>query len=212
MNNAKRLEIVRRLAALRPNPKSELDWRNPFELLIAVMLSAQTTDKKVNAVTPALFAVAPTPEAMAAKRPEDIEPLISSLGLFRNKAKNVCATAAALVEQHHCQVPQTFEELTALPGVGEKTAKVVLNVAFGQPWMAVDTHIFRVSNRTGLACGKTPSIVGAKLEKLLPKDLLVDGHHWILLHGRYCCTAQKPHCSECPIADLCEWKDKPTDD
>ncbi len=208
MNDAIRDEIVRRLAALRPAPKSELNFNSPFELLIAVMLSAQTTDQKVNAVTPALFAKAPTPQAMAALTPEEVEPFIKTLGLFRAKAKHSVEASRILCEKYAGHVPEEFEQLVCLPGVGEKTAKVVLNVAFGKPLMAVDTHIFRVSNRTGLSRAKTPAAVGAFLEKHLASDLLVDAHHWILLHGRYCCTARNPQCAQCPISDLCEYKDK----
>ena len=208
MNDAIRDEIVRRLAALRPAPKSELNFNSPFELLIAVMLSAQTTDQKVNAVTPALFAKAPTPQAMAALTPEEVEPFIKTLGLFRAKARHAVEASRILCEKYAGHVPEEFEQLVCLPGVGEKTAKVVLNVAFGKPLMAVDTHIFRVSNRTGLSRAKTPAAVGAFLEKHLASDLLVDAHHWILLHGRYCCTARNPQCAQCPISDLCEYKDK----
>ena len=208
MNDAIRNEIVRRLAAVRPSPKSELNFNSPFELLIAVMLSAQTTDQKVNAVTPALFAKAPTPQAMAALNPEDVEPFIKTLGLFRSKAKHVVEASRILCEKHNALVPQDFQALVSLPGVGEKTAKVVLNVAFGRPLMAVDTHIFRVSGRTGLSRAKTPAAVGAFLEKHLASDLLINAHHWILLHGRYCCTARKPQCSKCPISDLCRWPEK----
>ena len=208
MNDARRCEILKRLAALRPNPKSELNWKNPFELLIAVMLSAQTTDQKVNAVTPALFERAPNAQALAAMTSEEVEPYIQTLGLFRSKARHAVQTAAILVQKYEGRVPQDFESLVALPGVGEKTAKVVLNVAFGEPLMAVDTHIFRVAHRTGLSKAKTPAAVGAFLEKHLPQEVLVNAHHWILLHGRYCCTARKPDCAHCPIADLCEFKDK----
>lgn len=208
MNNAKRNEIVRILAEVRPNPVSELHWKNPFELLIAVMLSAQATDKSVNAATPALFEVAPTAQSMATMTVEEIEGFIKTIGLYRNKAKNALAIAKILSEKYNGEVPQSFDELVALPGVGEKTAKVVLNVAFGKPYIAVDTHIFRVAHRTGLSQGKTPAEVGAQLEKCLDKDLLANAHHWILLHGRYCCKARAPECKECPIVDLCEFKDK----
>lgn len=208
MRQSQKIELMQRLAQERPDPESELDFRNPFELLIAVMLSAQTTDKKVNSVTPALFAAAPDAKAMAALPLEELEGFIRTIGLYHNKAKNVLATSRLLLERHQGQVPRTMKELTALPGVGEKTAKVVLNVAFGQAVMPVDTHIFRVSNRTGLAPGATPAAVGRELEAIVPKDMLVHGHHWILLHGRYCCTAQRPKCSQCPIVDLCEYPDK----
>lgn len=211
MNDTGRREILERLARLRPCPKSELIWHNPFELLIAVMLSAQTTDQKVNAVTPALFARAPTAEKLAAMTPAEVESFIKTLGLFRAKARHAVETAQILVRDYGGEVPQKMNELVALPGVGEKTAKVVLNVAFGKPLVAVDTHIFRVAHRTGLVGktnGRTPAAVGAFLEKHLPAELLVNAHHWILLHGRYCCTARNPHCAECPIADLCEFKEK----
>lgn len=211
MNDNGRREILERLAHLRPAPKSELVWHNPFELLIAVMLSAQTTDQKVNAVTPALFARAPTAAALAAMTTDEVESYIKTLGLFRSKAKHAVETSGILVRDYKGEVPQSMRDLVALPGVGEKTAKVVLNVAFGQPLVAVDTHIFRVAHRTGLvrqANGRTPAEVGAFLEKHLPEELLLNAHHWILLHGRYCCTARNPHCAGCPIADLCEYKDK----
>ena len=208
MRDDTRIALVERLAAERPNPESELDHNSPFELLIAVMLSAQTTDKKVNTVTPALFRAAPDAQSLAAMDIQQIESYIRTIGLYHNKAKNIKATAAILAERHQGRVPETLDELTALPGVGEKTAKVVLNVAFGKPVMPVDTHIFRVSNRTGIAPGATPSEVGHALEKLLPERLLGEGHHWILLHGRYCCQAQKPDCAHCPVLDLCEYPDK----
>ena len=211
MNDNGRREILERLARERPAPQSELVWHNPFELLIAVMLSAQTTDQKVNAVTPALFARAPTAAARAAMTAADVESYIKTLGLFRSKAKHAVETAGILVRDYQGQVPQSIKDLVKLPGVGEKTAKVVMNVAFGKPYVAVDTHIFRVAHRTGLvreANGRTPTEVGAFLEKHLPEDLLLNAHHWILLHGRYCCTARNPHCTECPIADLCEYKEK----
>lgn len=208
MNNAKRNEIVRILAQVRPNPVSELNWKNPFELLIAVMLSAQATDKGVNAATPALFEVAPTPYAMSKMTVEEIEGFIKTIGLYRNKAKNALAISKILCEKFGGKVPDNFDDLITLPGVGEKTAKVVLNVAFGKPYIAVDTHIFRVAHRTGLSKGATPAEVGAQLEKCLNKDLLLNAHHWILLHGRYCCKARTPDCSHCPIVELCEYPDK----
>ncbi|MDO4936431.1 MAG: endonuclease III [Sutterellaceae bacterium] len=208
MNNTKRNEIVRILAQVRPNPVSELNWNNPFELLIAVMLSAQATDKGVNAATPALFEVAPTPQAMSTMTVEEIENLIKTIGLYRNKAKNALAIAKLLCEKFNGQVPDNFDDLITLPGVGEKTAKVVLNVAFGKPYIAVDTHIFRVAHRTGMSNKATPSEVGAQLEKCLDKELLLNAHHWILLHGRYCCKARTPDCKNCPIVELCEFKEK----
>lgn len=208
MNNAKRNEIVRILADVRPNPVSELNWNNPFELLIAVMLSAQATDKGVNAATPKLFEVAPTPQAMSKMTVEEIESLIKTIGLYHNKAKNALAISKILCEKFNGQVPDNFDDLITLPGVGEKTAKVVLNVAFGKPYIAVDTHIFRVAHRTGLSNKATPAEVGAQLEKSLSKDLLLNAHHWILLHGRYCCKARTPDCKHCPIVELCEYPDK----
>lgn len=210
MNAQIRRQIMERLRAERPDPESELIHHNPFELLIAVMLSAQATDKSVNQVAPALFAAMPTPEAMAQKTPEEIEPYIKTIGLYRNKAKHAAGIARALVERFGGEVPQTLEELTSLPGVGEKTAKVVLNVAFGKPYIPVDTHIFRVCERTGLVTAKTANECSEKLEKSLPKEFLLGAHHWILLHGRYCCTARKPHCSQCPIEEFCHWTGKTT--
>ncbi len=208
MNNAKRNEIVRILAEVRPAPQSELNWKNPFELLIAVMLSAQATDKSVNAATPALFEVAPNATSMARMKPEEIEAYIKTIGLYRNKAKNAQAIAQILTEKFDGRVPEAIDDLMSLPGVGEKTAKVVLNVAFGKPYIAVDTHILRVAHRTGMSAEATPQAVGAHLEKCLNKDLLLNAHHWILLHGRYCCKARKPECEACPIVELCEYEAK----
>lgn len=208
MNAQIRRQIMERLKNERPDPESELNHSNPFELLIAVMLSAQATDKSVNLVTPALFAAMPDAETMAGKTPEEIEPFIKTIGLFRNKAKHAAGIARALVERFNGQVPQTLKELTSLPGVGTKTAKVVLNVAFGKPCIPVDTHILRVCARTGLVQAKSADECSEKLERLLPKEYLLGAHHWILLHGRYCCTARKPHCAQCPILDLCNWPEK----
>ena len=206
MNKEKRYEIMRRLAEIRPNPQSELNYTTPFELLVAVVLSAQATDKGVNIATAKLFPVANTPEAIAALGVEGLTPYIKTIGLYRNKAKNVIALSEILRDRFNSTVPDNREDLESLPGVGRKTANVVLNVAFGQPTIAVDTHIFRVSNRTGFAVGKTPLEV--ELLKVVPKDFKKESHHWILLHGRYCCKAKNPECATCPIQDLCEFKDK----
>ncbi|MBM3625328.1 MAG: endonuclease III, partial [Alphaproteobacteria bacterium] len=187
---------------------SELNYKNPFTLLVAVVLSAQATDAGVNKATPALFKLADTPAKMAALGEERVRDLIKTIGLFRAKAKNVVALSRLLVERHGGEVPRTREELTALPGVGRKTANVVLNVAFHEPVIAVDTHIFRVSNRLPLATGKTPEEVEAGLEKIVPQKYLLHAHHWLILHGRYVCKARKPECPRCIIADLCRFKAK----
>lgn len=208
MNAQTRREIMERLKNERPEPESELDHKNPFELLIAVMLSAQATDKSVNLATPGLFAAMPDAATMAGKTPEEVETYIKTIGLYRNKAKHAVGIAKALMERFGGQVPDDLEELVSLPGVGRKTAKVVLNVAFGKPYIPVDTLIFRVCARTSLVKAKTADECSDKLEKALPKEYLGNAHHWILLHGRYCCTARKPHCAECPIADLCAWPEK----
>lgn len=208
MNREKRIEIIRRLAAERPDPKSELDYTTPFELLIAVMLSAQATDKSVNIATAKLYPVANTPEAIFALGIEGLEGYIHTIGLYKSKAKNVIATCRILMERFAGQVPDSFDALVSLPGVGAKTANVVLNVAFGHPTIAVDTHIFRVANRTKVAVAKTPDEVADKLVKWMPKDYLKNAHHWLLLHGRYCCKARKPECARCPILDLCEYNEK----
>ncbi len=210
MNRDIRTEIMRRLSAERPDPKSELDYTTPFELLVAVMLSAQATDKSVNIATAKLYPVANTPEAIYSLGVEGLESYIQTIGLYRSKAKNVIATCRILIDRFASQVPDDFDALVSLPGVGAKTANVVLNVAFGRPTIAVDTHIFRVANRTGMAPGKTPDAVAEKLVKVTPKDYLKNAHHWLLLHGRYCCKARKPDCPACPIADLCEYKEKTT--
>ncbi|WP_374289251.1 endonuclease III [Pseudomonas fluvialis] len=212
MNAAKRLEIFRRLHEDNPEPKTELNYSSPFELLIAVILSAQATDVGVNKATACLFPLARTPQAMYALGYEGLCEHIKTIGLYPTKARNVLETCRLLVERHGGEVPQTREELEALPGVGRKTANVVLNTAFRQPAMAVDTHIFRVSNRTGIAPGKNVLEVEKKLLKFVPKDYLLDAHHWLILHGRYVCQARKPRCGSCRIEDLCEFKGKTSDD
>ncbi len=196
------------LQAANPQPKTELQYTSHFELLTAVLLSAQATDVSVNKATPALFAVANTPQAMLDLGQEGLESYIKTIGLFRSKAKHLLATCRILIEQHASVVPNTREALEALPGVGRKTANVVLNVAFGQPTMAVDTHIFRVSNRTGLAPGKTPMAVEIQLLKRVPPEYAVDSHHWLILLGRYVCQARKPRCWECAVAAYCDFKPK----
>lgn len=208
MNKEKREAIMKRLAAERPLPKSELDYSTPYKLLVAVVLSAQATDKSVNLATAKLYPVANTPEGIIALGEEGLIPYIRTIGLYRNKAKNVIALSHQLLERFDGVVPRDRDALESLPGVGRKTANVVLNVAFGEATMPVDTHVFRVSNRTGLAKGKTPEEIEEKLLRYLPKAYLKDAHHWILLHGRYCCKASKPDCAHCPILDLCEFKDK----
>lgn len=208
MNKQKRNEIFARFQKENPHPTTELIYRSPFELLIAVMLSAQATDVSVNKATKPLFEVAPTPEAMLALGEEHLKNYIKTIGLFNSKAKNVLATCEILIEQHQSQVPATREALEALPGVGRKTANVVLNTAFDQLTMAVDTHIFRVSNRTRIAPGKTPLEVENKLLKVIDRQYLKDAHHWLILHGRYICTARKPKCAACIIEDLCEFEEK----
>ena len=206
--NAEIEEAFRRFKAANPEPQGELKHINPFTLLVAVVLSAQATDAGVNKATPALFALADTPEKMAGLGEERVRELIKTIGLFRTKAKNVVALSRILVEQHGGQVPQSRVALEALPGVGRKTANVVLNIAFGEPTIAVDTHIFRVGNRTGLATGKTPLEVEMKLEEVVPAQYKRHAHHWLILHGRYTCVARKPRCEVCLIADLCQWPGK----
>jgi endonuclease-3 len=208
MKAAERIEFFTRLQELNPHPKTELLYDSVFELLIAVMLSAQSTDVGVNKVTRKLFPVADNPEAMIELGLPGIKKAVSSLGLYNAKAANVLATCQLLVERHGSQVPRQREALEALPGVGRKTANVVLNTAFGEPVMAVDTHIFRVSNRTGLAKGKTVRQVEDRLLKAVPKQFMVDAHHWLILHGRYVCKARKPDCPNCVVRDLCAFKDK----
>lgn len=208
MNAAKRREIFARLHAANPTPTTELEYATPFQLLIAVLLSAQATDKSVNIATRKFFPQYGTPQTLLALGEEGLADYIKTIGLFRTKAKNAIATCKILIEQHGGQVPQTREALEALPGVGRKTANVVLNTAFGQPTMAVDTHIFRVANRTGIAPGKNVLEVELKLEKFVPREYLLDAHHWLILHGRYVCVARKPKCPQCGISDLCEFKQK----
>ncbi|WP_153109392.1 endonuclease III [Propionivibrio limicola] len=208
MNAAKRQAIFERLRAANPAPTTELEYATPFQLLVAVILSAQATDKSVNLATRRLFADAPTPETMAALGEAGLETYINRIGLYRNKAKNVIATCRQLLEKHGGDVPRDRESLEALPGVGRKTANVVLNTAFGEPTIAVDTHIFRVANRIGLAPGKTPLAVEQKLLKVVPAEFRHDAHHWLILHGRYICKARKPECGRCLIVDLCEYKEK----
>ena len=208
MNPAKRLEIFTRLRAANPAPRTELVYRSPFELLVAVILSAQATDRSVNKATAGLYAVANTPAAILRLGVEGLSAYIRTIGLYNSKAKNVIATCAALIEHHGGEVPRSREALEKLPGVGRKTANVVLNTAFGEPTMAVDTHIFRVANRTGLAPGKTVRIVEDRLMKFVPAEFLRDAHHWLILHGRYACRARSPACPTCLIADLCEYRRK----
>jgi endonuclease-3 len=201
-------EAFRRFAAARPEPKGELQHVNPFTLLVAVVLSAQATDAGVNKATPGLFAAADTPEKMAALGEKRVQELIKTIGLFRTKAKNLVELSKRIVQEHGGEVPRTREALEALPGVGRKTANVVLNVAFGEPTIAVDTHIFRVGNRTGIATGKTPFEVEMKLDRVVPAKYKRHAHHWLILHGRYVCVARRPLCEKCLIADLCKWPGK----
>jgi endonuclease-3 len=207
-SNAQIEEAFHRFQAANPEPKGELKHINPFTLLAAVVLSAQATDAGVNKATPALFALADTPEKMVALGEERVRELIKTIGLFRTKAKNVVELSRRLVAEHGGQVPRAREALEALPGVGRKTANVVLNIAFGEPTIAVDTHIFRVGNRTGLAPGKNPFEVEQKLEQAVPASYKLHAHHWLILHGRYTCLARKPLCEKCIIADLCRWPEK----
>ncbi len=208
MNPAKRRKIFERFQAANSEPRGELEYRTPFELLIAVILSAQATDKSVNLATRGLYRVARTPEKMLALGLDGLIAHIKRIGLYRTKAKNILATCALLLERHQGQVPQQREALEQLPGVGRKTANVVLNIAFGHPTIAVDTHIFRVSNRSGIAPGKNPLEVEQKLLKFVPPEFRLHAHHWLILHGRYVCKARKPACPQCSIADLCEFKAK----
>ncbi len=208
MTRAEVQEMFERLRELNPHPTTELEYSTPFELLIAVVLSAQATDVGVNKATRRLYPVANTPEAILALGEDGLKPYISTIGLFNAKAKNVIATCRLLVERYASEVPRDRIALEALPGVGRKTANVVLNTAFGEPTMAVDTHIFRVSNRTGLAPGKDVRAVEDRLMKVVPKDFMQDAHHWLILHGRYVCKARKPDCPQCVIHDLCRFKDK----
>ena len=209
MNPKKREEIFHRLRAANPNPTTELEYRSPFELLVAVVLSAQATDKSVNLATRKLFPA--TPQKILKLGVSGLEPYVKSIGLYRTKAKNVVALSEILLKEHGGEVPADREALERLPGVGRKTANVVLNTAFGQPTVAVDTHIFRVSNRTGLAPGKDPLEVEQRLLKFTPPEYLKNAHHWLILHGRYVCLARKPGCPECLIRDLCEYRPKTKD-
>jgi endonuclease-3 len=211
MNKEKRQEIFERLRADNPHPTTELNYSNAFELLIAVILSAQATDVGVNKATDKLFPVANTPETIHALGVAGLSKYIRTIGLYNSKAKNVIATCKILIDQHNAEVPESREALEALPGVGRKTANVVLNTAFGHPTMAVDTHIFRVSNRTKIAPGKNVLEVEKQLVRLIPKEFLVDAHHWLILLGRYTCVARKPRCGACLIEDLCEFKQKTSD-
>ncbi len=197
-----------RLHEQRPDPRTELNYSSPFELLIAVMLSAQATDVSVNKATDKLYPVANTAQAILNLGVEGLKAYIKTIGLYNAKAENVIKTCQILVDQYQGQVPETRQQLEALPGVGRKTANVVLNTAFGQPTMAVDTHIFRVGNRTGLAVGKNVLEVEHRLVKVIPKEFILDAHHWLILHGRYCCIARKPKCFECVVADVCNWPDR----
>lgn len=208
MNKQKRHEIFTRFRDENPNPTTELEYSDPFELLIAVILSAQATDVGVNKATRKLYPVANTPEAIYNLGVDGLKEYIKTIGLFNAKAENVIKTCKALVDKHGSSVPDNREDLEALPGVGRKTANVVLNTAFGQPTMAVDTHIYRVSNRTKIAPGKNVNEVEQKLVRFIPKEFLQDAHHWLILHGRYTCVARKPKCGSCMIEDLCEYKEK----
>lgn len=208
MNSSIRREIFTRFRSANPHPTTELEYGSPFELLVAVALSAQATDKSVNLATRKLFPIANTPEQIIALGEAGLQEFIKSIGLYKTKAKNILSTCQMLIEDHDGDVPRTREQLEKLPGVGRKTANVILNTAFGQPTMAVDTHIFRVANRTGIAHGKTVLDVELKLLKCVPREFRHDAHHWLILHGRYTCVARKPKCAICIINDLCEYKNK----
>lgn len=208
MNQTKRQQIFLRLREANPAPTTELEYQTPFQLLVAVILSAQATDKSVNLATRKLFAVADTPEKILALGESTLSQYIQRIGLYRTKTRNILATCTLLIEQHNSAVPRTREALEQLPGVGRKTANVILNTAFGEPTIAVDTHIFRVANRTGLAPGKNVLAVEQKLVKVVPREFRQDAHHWLILHGRYICKARKPACHICPIVDLCEFRQK----
>jgi endonuclease-3 len=212
MNKDKRYEIFRRWREANPEPKTELNYSSPFELLVAVALSAQSTDKGVNKATAKLFPVANTPQAIYDLGEDGLKEYIKTIGLYNSKAKHIFQACKMLVELHDSIVPENRKDLEALPGVGRKTANVILNTAFGQPTMAVDTHIFRVGNRTGFAKGKNVVEVEKKLLRHIPKEFMVDAHHWLILHGRYICVARKPKCSACLISDLCDFKEKTLDD
>jgi endonuclease-3 len=208
MNREKRTAIFSKLREKMPAPTTELEYQSPFELLIAVILSAQATDVSVNLATARLYPVANTPESILALGVAGLKPYIKTIGLYNSKAENIIKTCRILVDQHASEVPRTRPELEALPGVGRKTANVILNTAFGEPTIAVDTHIFRVSNRTGIAPGKTPLEVERRLVRLTPDEFRKDAHHWLILHGRYVCKARKPLCGECPIVEWCEYRKK----
>ncbi|MDH3527685.1 MAG: endonuclease III [Gammaproteobacteria bacterium] len=208
MNRSKRQQIFERLRAANPNPTTELEYGNPFQLLIAVILSAQSTDVGVNKATRALFNKVKTPKALLKLGEDGLKEYIKTIGLFNTKARNIIKTCAILEAQHKGKVPDDRKSLEALPGVGRKTANVILNTAFGQPTIAVDTHIFRVANRTGIAPGKTVTEVEQRLLRLVPGEFMHDAHHWLILHGRYTCIARKPRCQSCVISDLCEYKNK----
>jgi endonuclease III len=211
MNDVKRRAIFERLREANPTPRTELNYRSPFELLVAVILSAQATDKSVNKATASLFRAAHTPAALLALGVDGLSPYIKSIGLYNGKARNIIATCRLLLERHAGEVPSSRAELECLPGVGRKTANVILNTAFGEATIAVDTHIFRVANRTGLARGKTVRAVEERLMKLVPPEFRQDAHHWLILHGRYVCKARNPACPTCNIADLCEYRHKTHD-
>lgn len=211
MNRAKRQQIFERLRAANPHPATELQYGNPFQLLVAVILSAQSTDVGVNKATRALFKKVKTPQAMLKLGEAGLKEHIKTIGLFNTKGKNIIRTCTILEEQYHGKVPEDRAALEALPGVGRKTANVVLNTAFGHPTIAVDTHIFRVANRTGIAPGKNVAEVETRLLRLVPEEFRLDAHHWLILHGRYTCIARKPRCQSCTIADLCEYKNKNID-
>ncbi len=208
MNPTKRRTIFERFHAANPEPRGELHFKTPFELLIAVILSAQATDRSVNLATDALYQRANTPESIFKLGQKGLESYVKSIGLYHTKAKNILATCKLLIENHGGEVPRTREALEALPGVGRKTANVVLNIAFGEPTIAVDTHLFRIGNRTGIAPGKTPLEVEERLLKFVPAEFMLHAHHWLILHGRYVCTARAPKCETCLIEDLCEWRGK----
>ena len=208
MNREKRSAIYSTLRKLNPSPDTELHYKNPFELLISVILSAQATDISVNKATDKLYPVAATPEAIHALGVAGLKPYIRTIGLFNSKAENIIKTCRILIDEYDSQVPRTREALESLPGVGRKTANVILNTAFGEPTIAVDTHIFRVSNRTGIAKGKTPLEVEKRLLRLTPEEFKKDAHHWLILHGRYTCKARRPLCGECPIVEWCEYNKK----
>jgi len=208
MNTEKRTAIYSTLRERTPAPTTELNYENPFELMVAVILSAQATDISVNKATDRLYPIARTPEAILALGVDGLKPYIRTIGLYNSKAENIIKTCRLVIEKHGSEVPRSREELEALPGVGRKTANVILNTAFGEPTIAVDTHIFRVANRTGLAKGKTPLEVERRLTKMTPDEFKLDAHHWLILHGRYVCKARTPLCGECPIIECCEYNKK----